>query len=95
MRIYSLQTGAPLHIIGMKGTDNGQFLQPIALCFLPMSMGGAGNITKPENISKDEKSVTVPVLVVGDSNNRLQVNIDLYFSLDRDNGIIRPICVYV
>ena len=88
MRIYSLQTGAPLHIIGMKGADNGQFLQPIALCFLPMPKGGGGSITKTEDMSKDDtlKSVTVPVLVVGDSNNRLQVNINLYFSLNTDKG---------
>ena len=53
VRIYSLTTGDPLHIIGMKGSDNGQFLQPIALCFLQY-----GN---------------APIVVVGDTNNRLQV----------------------
>ena len=75
MRIYSLQTGEPFHIIGMKGYDNGQFLQPISLCFLQMAMGGDGVIAKARDAPKDDsiKSVHIPILVVGDSSNRLQV----------------------
>ena len=74
--MYSLQSGEPLHIIGMKGTDNGQFLQPIALCILQMAMGGGGSVAKTIDTPKDDniKTVTVNILAVGDSNNRLQVN---------------------
>ena len=69
--MYSLSTGDPLHVIGMKGTDNGQFLQPITSCFLQMAIG---NTAKTNELSKDETTKTVPVLAVGDSNNRLQVS---------------------
>lgn len=82
VRIYCLQSGEPMHIIGMKGTDNGQFLQPIALSILQMPMGGAGVMAKTVDTPKDEnvKSTPVNILVVGDSNNRLQVNNTIYFS---------------
>ena len=70
IRMYSLNTGDPLHVIGMKGTDNGQFLQPLTACFLQMAIGIAA---KTNEQSKDENTKTVPVLAVGDSNNRLQV----------------------
>ena len=78
MRIYSLTTGEPLHIIGMKGSDNGQFLQPIAVCFLQMciSVGGNGNISLTQNEQSREitsKYGNAPIVVVGDANNRLQV----------------------
>lgn len=69
--MYSLSTGDPLHVIGMKGTDNGQFLQPITACFLQMAIG---NTSKTNEQSKDENTKTLPVLAVGDSNNRLQVS---------------------
>ena len=65
-----MKTGDPLHVIGMKGTDNGQFLQPITACFLQMTIGGA---TKTNDSFKDDNAKSIPILVVGDSNNRLQV----------------------
>ena len=78
MRIYSLTTGEPLHIIGMKGSDNGQFLQPIAVCFLQMSIGGGTNGTISTTQNDNSREVTskygnAPIVVVGDTNNRLQV----------------------
>ena len=76
MRIYSLRTGEPLHLIGMKGYDNGQFLQPISLCFLQMSSRGGGSIGKTPDESQDNtcEEVHIPVLAVGDLNNRIQVS---------------------
>ena len=68
-----MKTGDPLHIIGMKGTDNGQFLQPITVCFLQMTLGGIATTTKPNESSKDDHIKSIPILAVGDSNNRLQV----------------------
>ena len=68
-----MKTGDPLHIIGMKGTDNGQFLQPITVCFLQMTLGGTATAAKSNDFSKDDHAKTVPILAVGDSNNRLQV----------------------
>ena len=75
VRIYSVQTGDPLHIIGMKGSENGQFLQPIAVCFQKMALG-SGGLTKVNEPAKDDniKTTSLPILVVGDSNNRIQVN---------------------
>ena len=76
MRVYSLTTGEPLHIIGMKGSDNGQFLQPIALCFLQMCIGGGGNVSLTQNEHSREITSNygnAPIVVVGDTNNRLQV----------------------
>ena len=78
MRVYSLTTGDPLHIIGMKGSDNGQFLQPIAVCFLQMCIGGGGNGTISLTQNDDSREITskygnAPIVVVGDTNNRLQV----------------------
>ena len=78
MRVYSLTTGDPLHIIGMKGSDNGQFLQPIAVCFLQMCIGGGGNSTISLTQNDDSREITskygnAPIVVVGDTNNRLQV----------------------
>ena len=84
IRIYSLHTGNPLHIIGMKGTDNGQFLQPITVCFLQMPFGGVGNVTKTNDPPKDDNAKTVPVLAAGDSNNRLQV---------RKSNLLKPVNV--
>ena len=79
MRVYSLLTGEPLHIIGMKGSDNGQFLQPIALCFLQMCISGGGdNSTISLTQNEQSREITskygnAPIVVVGDTNNRLQV----------------------
>ena len=78
MRVYSLTTGEPLHIIGMKGSDNGQFLQPIAVCFLQMCIGGGGNATMSTTQNEYSRESTskyanAPIVVVGDTNNRLQV----------------------
>ena len=78
MRVYSLLTGEPFHIIGMKGSDNGQFLQPIAVCFLQMSIGGGGNGTMSATQNEHSREITskyanAPIVVVGDTNNRLQV----------------------
>ena len=75
MRIYSLYTGEPLHLIGMKGYDNGQFLQPISLCFLQMSSGGSGVVGKTADNSNDDTNggIQIPILAVGDSNNKLQI----------------------
>ena len=68
-----MKTGDPLHIIGMKGTDNGQFLQPITVCFLQMTLGGTPTAAKSNDPSKDDHGKSIPILAVGDSNNRLQV----------------------
>ena len=59
----------------MKGYDNGQFLQPISVCFLQMPMGEGVVFTKAQDKEKDDqiKSIHVPIIVVGDSNNKLQV----------------------
>ena len=78
VRIYSLTTGEPLHIIGMKGSDNGQFLQPIAVCFLQMCIGGGGTATMSTTQNEHSRESTskyanAPIVVVGDTNNRLQV----------------------
>ena len=78
MRVYSLTTGEPLHIIGMKGSDNGQFLQPIAVCFLQMCIGGGGNGTISLTQNEQSREITskhgnAPIVVVGDTNSRLQV----------------------
>ena len=72
IRIYSLKSGDPLHIIGMKGTDNGQFLQPITVCFLQMTLGGTAPTAKSSEPLKDDHAKTIPILAGGDSNNRLQ-----------------------
>ena len=59
----------------MKGYDNGQFLQPISVCFLQMPKGGDVVLAKSQDKEKDDqiKSIHVPIIVVGDSNNKLQV----------------------
>lgn len=75
MRIYSLQTGEPLYLIGMKGYDNGQFLQPTSLCFLRIISGGSGASGKERDSLKEDviEENRITILAVGDSNNKLQV----------------------